>query len=540
MARARYKAASSASSASATPQPRQTRSGTYFSPYELLDFVTSTATRPLETIRLKASLDTLLQQSIADADLHALYLDGLRADDEEEGWEDDDVSSRPPSPLTEPPTTPPPSAPNSPTPLACPSPSDPIGPLNLSATPAAPSPKSSVPPHGSPGIERRRRDEQARLRRARRRQTSAAQSTPYDRSLNPRHTQEYRRQPSHSTTFDLADAPVATGAWVGRRSKKPTGRIRTRQELLEDGDELVEWNGRDPKLILDADGRIVAILLGTPDDPEWPEVIRQATKAMARARRIARNRGAWRVGQLHRRGRHLSLFEGASFGGGQRRPGNLRNTRLFNYLVKELLRNKSIRRIAGFQSSGIALYAPKLYNYYCQILRALFEHHPDLIHTFDNSVLPAVTFNCGDAVAFDHCDFLNLVHGLCPVTSAGHFNHKLGGHIYLKQMRLVIEFPSGATVIIPSGCVDHGNTPIQPGETRFSITQFAAGGLFRWVEYGFQTAKSLMAQVGGQARRDAFDGVPGSRWRWALGLFSKVDELAADRSLVFRPTDATA
>ncbi|KAJ7739351.1 hypothetical protein B0H16DRAFT_1664578 [Mycena metata] len=291
----------------------------------------------------------------------------------------------------------------------------------------------------------------------------------------------------------------------------------------------------DPKLIVDAEGRIVAILLGTPDDPEWPSVIREAARAMDRARRIACKRGGWRVGRVHRRGRYLPLFDGVSLGGGQKRPGNLRNTKLFSYLVKELLKNKAIRRIAGFQSSGVALYAPKLYRYYCRILRALFEHHPELIHIFDNSVFPAVTFNCGDAVTFQHCDFLNLVHGLCPVTSAGYFDHKRGGHIYLKQMRVVIEFPSGATAAIPSGCVDHGNTPIQPHETRFSITQFAAGGLFRWVEYGFQTAKSLLAQAGGQAKRDTFDGVPGSRWRWALDLFSKVDELAADRSHVFGP-----
>ncbi|KAJ7028086.1 hypothetical protein C8F04DRAFT_964398 [Mycena alexandri] len=300
---------------------------------------------------------------------------------------------------------------------------------------------------------------------------------------------------------------------------------------------MADIHYRDPKLILDAEGRIVAILLGMPDDPEWPHVIRQAAKAMARVRRIARNQGAWRVGQIHRRGRHLPLFGGVSFGGGQKVAASPSPLHLC-LLIWELLRDKYIRRIIGFQSSGFALYAPKLYHYYCQILRALFEHHPELVHTFDNSVFPAATFNCGDAITFDHCNFLNLVHGFCPVTSAGVFNHKHGAHIYLKQLRLVIEFPSGATVIIPSGCVNHGNTPIQPDETRFSITQFAAGSLFRWVEYGFQTAKSLLAQVGGKARRDAFDGVPGSRWQWALGLFSKVDELTADRSLVFSPTKA--
>ncbi|KAJ7776201.1 hypothetical protein B0H16DRAFT_1712578 [Mycena metata] len=523
-------------STTSSPLPRQTRSGTYFSPYELLDYTAPTATRPIEIIRLKTSLDALLQQSIAEADLHAHYQDGLRADDEDDGWEDDDVESRSPSPLTEPPTTPPPSIPSSPALPASLSPSESIPPLNPSPPPSASPPPSTRPPQPSlPGVERRRKNERAQARRSTRRQKLATQSTPYDRNLNPRHTQEYRREASHSTSFNLADAPVAAGAFVGRRSKRPTRCIRTLPELLDNGDELVEWNGRDPKLILDAEGRIVAILLGMPDDPEWESVIREAAKAMERARRIARNRGAWRVGQVHRRGRHLPLFEGVSFGGGQKRPGNLRNTRLFNHLVKELLRSKSIRRIAGFQSSGLALYAPKLYRYYCRILRALFDHHRDLVHIFDNSIFPAVTFNCGDAVAFQHCNFLNLVHGLCPITSAGKFDHKRGGHIYLKQMRLVIEFPSGSTIAVPSGCVDHGNTPIQPDETRFSITQFAAGGLFRWVEYGFQTAKSLLAQVGGQAQRDAFDGVPGSRWRWALDLFSKVDELADDRSHAFAP-----
>lgn len=75
---------------------------------------------------------------------------------------------------------------------------------------------------------------------------------------------------------------------------------------------------RDPKLIVDSEGRIIAILLGTPEDPDWPDVIRDAVKAMARARRIARHQGAFRAGRIHRRGRYLPLTSGVSFGGGQR------------------------------------------------------------------------------------------------------------------------------------------------------------------------------------------------------------------------------
>ena len=64
---------------------------------------------------------------------------------------------------------------------------------------------------------------------------------------------------------------------------------------------------------------------------------------------------------------------------------------------------------------------------------------------------------------------------------------------------------------------------------RFSLTQYAAAGLFRWVTYGFRTAKSLRATAGGTEAIVSFDGVPGSRWRWAMELFSKPDELEADR-----------
>ncbi|KAJ7821626.1 hypothetical protein B0H14DRAFT_3875864 [Mycena olivaceomarginata] len=276
----------------------------------------------------------------------------------------------------------------------------------------------------------------------------------------------------------------------------------------------------DPKLIVDSEGRIIAILLGQPDDPDWENVVKEAAKALRHARCSARRAGVWFPGSSHRRGTYYSITAGASFGGGQRRPGNLRNSRKTRKILLKLLCNPYVRRIVGFQSSGFAL----VYS----------NTTPTLLHLFTNSVFPSVTFNCGpDAFTFDHCDFLNLSHGLCGITSGGKYNHKRGGHLYLKQLHLVIEFPSSASMLIPSGCVDYGNTPIQPDETRHSITQYAAGGLFRWAAYGYKSAKDLLAKAGGKAVKDAFDGVPGSRWEWALGLFSKLDELEADRTTAF-------
>jgi hypothetical protein len=153
---------------------------------------------------------------------------------------------------------------------------------------------------------------------------------------------------------------------------------------------------------------------------------------------------------------------------------------------------------------------------------------------FPNSVFPTTTFNLGpDVVTAEHLDMLNNPHGMCGVTSSGRYDHKVGGHIYLEQMKLVCKFPSGSTVLLLSGTCVHGNTPIQKGETRYSMTQYAAGALFRWAAYGYQTAKSLLSQSGGAALKREFDGEPGARAAWALGLLSKASELAADRAAVF-------
>ncbi|KAJ7136896.1 hypothetical protein C8R44DRAFT_608196 [Mycena epipterygia] len=288
---------------------------------------------------------------------------------------------------------------------------------------------------------------------------------------------------------------------------------------------------RSPKLILDAHGRIIAILLGRPEDPAWDTVVCEAWKAMSRARRAGNTSGAFKAKDSnHRRGQYTALAAGVSFGGGQKRPGNLVHSTKRQKIVNSLLSNKSIRRLAGFQSSGLARYAPKLWRYFADTLRALFEHHPGLQHNFSNSIFPACTFNLGPNVVTDeHADLNNLVHGLCGITSGGNFNHEKGGQMYLKQIKLVIDFPSGASMLIPSAFVDHGNTPIQPSENRFSFTQYAAGGLFRWVKYGFRSAKSVLASAGGPQLVASFDGTPGSRWRWALDIFSKEDSLETDR-----------
>ncbi|KAJ7434263.1 hypothetical protein B0H11DRAFT_2258567 [Mycena galericulata] len=199
-------------------------------------------------------------------------------------------------------------------------------------------------------------------------------------------------------------------------------------------------------------------------------------------------------------------------------------------VIARLLKNKHVKRIAGFQSSAFADWAPKVYEDYAESLKQLFEKYPGLEHNFENSIFPAATFNCSpDSISFMHTDYNNLPSGWCSITAGGQFNAEESALLYIKQFKVMVEFPSGASGFILSGSVDHGNTPLAAGEMRYSMTQYCAGGLFRWVKYGFKSAKALLAQTGGKVLREAYDGVPGSRWQSALDLFSKLDEIAIDR-----------
>jgi hypothetical protein len=135
------------------------------------------------------------------------------------------------------------------------------------------------------------------------------------------------------------------------------------------------------------------------------------------------------------------------------------------------------------------------------------------------------------AISLRHADRGNYFAGGCHIHSGGAFDHKLGGHIILFDLKLVIEFPPGSDMIIPSSTLVHGNTPIQLDEWRVSFTQYCSGGLFRYVAYGFQTMKDCAARNLRLKLKE--DGKADKWWKDALGRFSKISELHIDRMKVF-------
>ncbi|KAK7050378.1 hypothetical protein R3P38DRAFT_2391354, partial [Favolaschia claudopus] len=91
--------------------------------------------------------------------------------------------------------------------------------------------------------------------------------------------------------------------------------------------------------------------------------------------------------------------------------------------------------------------------------------------------------------------------GWCSITSLGNFDPDKGGHLIMWDLKLIIRFPPGYTILIPSALIRHSNTSIQPHEKRFSFTQYTAAGIFRFVDNDFRSDVSVEASSMTDAER---------------------------------------
>ncbi|KAJ6569308.1 hypothetical protein B0H19DRAFT_939373, partial [Mycena capillaripes] len=271
--------------------------------------------------------------------------------------------------------------------------------------------------------------------------------------------------------------------------------------------------------LVDVHGRIFAVLVGQPRSEEYTASVQAAYDAITQEGINARF-PAWMC--KHRHGLFAAMNVGLSYGKGQTTPSWLRTD--YNDLANRLLANSHIGCMATFASAAFRMWAPRLHSYYREYDEKLRRHHPHLRRPFAKSVFSCAAFNFGPSIwTFKHHDVLNLPFGWCAIQAAGPFNPTKGGHLVLWDLMLVIEFPPGALVLIPSATLSHSNVPVQPGDKHVSFTQFTAGGLFRYVDNGFRTEKELAAEDPAEFERLA--ALKETRWEMGLGLFSTVDKL---------------
>ncbi|KAJ7245963.1 hypothetical protein C8J57DRAFT_1523833 [Mycena rebaudengoi] len=281
----------------------------------------------------------------------------------------------------------------------------------------------------------------------------------------------------------------------------------------------IDWLGLITIQILDSHRRLIALLGGKPKDLVGWQIV---TDGCAKLLEAQMARGKFSEDDLnHRRAQepYPSISRGISFGGGQTEPGELCNNEENIRLSDELLAHPFFKRLDGWANCLFRIFASVLYMFYQEQMGLITRWNPNLVWNFVGSIFAACTFNFGPhAITVPHLDFGNLAWGWCSITALGNFDPDLGGHLILWDLKLVIRFPPGSTILIPSAIIRHLNVPVQAHERRFSFTQYSAGGLFRWIRNGFQTEEAFQqkASASEKASRNAESEV---RWAEGMGRF---------------------
>ncbi|RXW18566.1 hypothetical protein EST38_g7287 [Candolleomyces aberdarensis] len=283
--------------------------------------------------------------------------------------------------------------------------------------------------------------------------------------------------------------------------------------------------GRSSKPLVDSKtGKIFGVIIHGIDDPTYMDTCKHAFDFLEECRSVE---VFYKNECDHRRGQYPAVNYGVSYGQGSKRP-YLLNCK-HQELMRRILKNEYIIRLATFSSYLFSMWAPDVYQYYRQRLDDIYKYMPELPRNFTRSVWPCAAFNFGPQVCTQsHRDCLNCPFGWCAIQALGIFDHTRGGHLVLPDLKLAIEFPAGAIILIPSATLTHANTPVQPGERRISFTQFCAGGLFRFVDNGFRTEQDFEREdpEGYEKMMKEKEG----RWNMGIGLWSTLEEILAEKS----------
>ncbi|KAJ7301490.1 hypothetical protein DFH08DRAFT_993725 [Mycena albidolilacea] len=347
-------------------------------------------------------------------------------------------------------------------------------------------------------------DRAARTRAAHRANEQIRSGTPLKLVVR-KHIANARAIDIHTTPDDY---PVTSTGWSGIRNANPSVEPReyTVAELVRDhGMSVLPWDGCLPRPLVDKEDRVVAVLGGRPNDDKYLRLTQDAAAEIERARVQLRFRPEQQVG---RRGDFYSASVGPSFGGGQQVPGNLVVSRAISDVFRYLFAMECFFRIAGFANGLFRAWNPSVHMHYATVLDTLTHEYPDLRRNFERrfSAFAAATINFGPStVTLPHIDALNLAWA--------------GGHLVLWDLRLIIRFPPGSTILIPSALLRHSNIGIGPNERRYSFTQYSAAGLFRWVDNGFRTDRTVEEEIQGDSGAQA-ERAEARRTRWAMGINS--------------------
>ncbi|KAI0707016.1 hypothetical protein C8Q76DRAFT_629056 [Earliella scabrosa] len=280
------------------------------------------------------------------------------------------------------------------------------------------------------------------------------------------------------------------------------------------------------KVVLTDDDEVLVVAAGGPASEDYDAVNREMMDVFEDVQKVyVFNPSA----KANRRGDYNSVSIGVSYGGGQQTVKNLSHAKHNVDVVDAILEARVVKRVANF-GSGI-LYAPRMHAHYGRTLDALVQRDARVRRNFVNNNFAAMTLNLGPrTVTYRHTDHLNVSWGWCAITAFGTYDYTQGGHLILWDLGIAFEFPPGATILIPSAVLTHSNVAIAEHERRYSLTQYTAGGLQRWIDCEHKSQRRFEAS-GGRLTQSAEE-----RWKDGLANWCTWEELLD--GLPSRATDA--
>ncbi|KAJ3564677.1 hypothetical protein NP233_g8140 [Leucocoprinus birnbaumii] len=218
--------------------------------------------------------------------------------------------------------------------------------------------------------------------------------------------------------------------------------------------KLVTWDGITPRPLLDSQGRVIVVLASQPNEQSFLDKCKHLFHTMMEV--------ASQI-EFSEAGSDKTCIYGAS-------PQADENVYWKTLIFRTLLTSIAVRNLVN-------LWSPNMYKCLRQCIKKLHEHRSlgkKLNFLTPAGIYPRVAFNFGpNAWTNHHCDPQDYALAWCVVQVLGPFDPEEGGHLVIEEAKLVIQFPPGSIILLPSATFTHGNVPVhlKNGEGHASVTQ---------------------------------------------------------------------
>ncbi|KAJ7606769.1 hypothetical protein DFH06DRAFT_920133, partial [Mycena polygramma] len=120
---------------------------------------------------------------------------------------------------------------------------------------------------------------------------------------------------------------------------------------------------------------------------------------------------------------------------------------------------------------------------------------PTALYPSDSTIFSATTFEFGGPHCLPATPDRYEPDAWSVLTALGTYSYLSGGHVIIWDLGLVISFPAGSSILIPTGLLRYSFVKVREGETRYSMLQWAGAGVGRW----FANGERMDADFGARA-----------------------------------------